>query len=49
MFKLFSTKCSICHRKAGPYRFFKSPEGKKLKLCYGCSEYAERRAYKKMS
>lgn len=45
MFNFFSSKCTMCKRKAAPYRIFRNPEGKKVKLCMACSEYAERRAY----
>ena len=30
MFSLFVSKCSICKRKAGPYRLYKKSDGKKV-------------------
>jgi len=47
MLSIFSSKCAICKRKAGPYRLYKNPKGKKVKLCVECTNYAERRAYLK--
>ena len=43
---IFNNKCQICKRKIKPLRTFINDNGKQLKLCVSCSEYAERRAYR---
>jgi len=48
MFTFLKKSCSICKRKIKPLRKFRNDKGEVLKVCLACSEYAERRAYKKV-
>ncbi|MDQ0226036.1 hypothetical protein [Metabacillus niabensis] len=47
LLRIFNKKCSICKRKISPLRTYIDDNGKKLLVCLPCSEYAERRAYKR--
>lgn len=46
IFDVFTTKCGICKRKIKPLRAYTNDQGKVMKVCLPCSEYAERRAYR---
>ena len=48
MFSLFNKPCAICKRKIKIKRMYRDDKGKIIKVCIDCSEYAERRAYKKV-
>ncbi|MFJ7405730.1 MULTISPECIES: hypothetical protein [unclassified Lysinibacillus] len=39
--------CYFCKRKASDLRNYKNERSQKIKVCYLCIEYAERRAYRK--
>lgn len=45
LFSLFDKKCAICKRKSKPLRKYVDDQGKQIKVCIPCSEYAERRAF----
>lgn len=47
LFGLFNKKCAMCKRKVTPLRTYVNDKGKTIKVCLSCSEYAERRAYRK--
>jgi len=49
IFNIFKSKCSICKRKVSPLRKYMNDKGQTVKVCIPCSEYAERRAYRKMN
>lgn len=40
-------KCNICAAKSKDYRFYVNDNGEKIKVCFKCVEYAERRAFVK--
>lgn len=46
IFDIFRANCVICNRKKKPLRTYVNDDGKEIKVCVPCSEYAERRAYK---
>jgi hypothetical protein len=48
MFHLFKRKCAMCKRKTREFQRYRIPTGETVKFCLACSEYAERRAYRKM-
>lgn len=50
MFGLFKKKCKICHRKfpAKSLRNYIDDAGNPIQLCKLCTEYAERRAFRKI-
>ena len=49
MFNFFKKTCAICKRKIKPLRTFRNDKGEELKVCIACGEYAERRAYRRVS
>jgi hypothetical protein len=48
MFSFFKRKCAMCKRKTSEFQRYRKPTGENVKFCLACSEYAERRAYRKM-
>lgn len=40
-------KCVICHRYAERPQTYYNDQGEKVKVCYKCVPYAERRAFRK--
>jgi len=42
---MFFRKCKLCKGKAVQSRNYIDDNGKKIKVCYKCIPYAERRAY----
>jgi len=49
MFGFFKKSCAISKRKIKPLRTFRNDWNYVLKVCVACSEYAELRAYRKIS
>lgn len=49
LFSLFKNKCYICKRKINPLRRYLNDKGERVKVCITCSEYAERRAFRKIN
>jgi hypothetical protein len=45
-FGLFGSRCVFCKRRVRPLRKYVDDQGKIIKVCVPCSEYAERRAYR---
>lgn len=43
--RMFFRKCKLCKGKAVQSRNYIDDNGKKIKVCYKCIPYAERRAY----
>ncbi|MEC1177390.1 hypothetical protein P9B03_02740 [Metasolibacillus meyeri] len=39
--------CFFCKRKMPDLRNYRNEANKRIKVCYQCVEYAERRAYRK--
>jgi hypothetical protein len=48
LFNMFKNKCVICNRKVSPLRKYINDKGEEVKVCIPCSEYAERRAFRKV-
>jgi len=50
IFNIFKPKpkCDMCKRKTRAFQMYLMPNGEKKKYCLACSEYAERRAYKRI-
>lgn len=49
MFGLFKKSCAICKRKVKPLRKYRNDRNDVMHVCVPCSEYAERRAYRKVT
>ena len=49
IFDIFKSKCHICKRKVSPLRKYINDRGEIVKVCIPCSEYAERRAFQKIT
>jgi|SRR5690625_213524 len=46
--KIFRKPCYLCNKRIrGDYRSYINDHGKQMKICLLCTEYAERRAYRK--
>ncbi len=48
MFGFLKTKCAMCKRKTKAFQTYQLPNGTTVKYCLACSEYAERRAYRRI-
>lgn len=48
LFTLFQSKCAICKKKRSGLRKYRNDRGEIINVCPTCSEYAERRAYRKV-
>jgi hypothetical protein len=47
LWDFFAGKCAFCKRRVRPLRSYFDDQGKVIKVCSHCSEYAERRAFRK--
>ncbi len=45
--KVSNKICYFCKREASDLRNYKNERSQKIKVCFLCVEYAERRAYRK--
>lgn len=45
--KISKNACYFCKRKASDLRNYRDESNKKIKVCYLCVEYAERRTFRK--